>query len=77
MPVMGGDTDLDAFRKGELSRNGEVEFNRNQLVSKFRKWRSSKLLAAVEHEERFVKDRQVKKTMDILAVVKTGAFFDT
>eukprot|EP00957_Ditylum_brightwellii_P057774 4380994-Ditylum_brightwellii.AAC.1 len=74
---MGGDTDIDAFRKGGLSRNGDVEFNRNQLVSKFRKWRSSKLLAAVEHEERLIRDRHVKKTMDILAVVKTGAFLDT
>eukprot|EP00957_Ditylum_brightwellii_P200925 15315801-Ditylum_brightwellii.AAC.1 len=34
MPVMGGDTDLNAFRKGGLNRNREVQFNKNQLVLK-------------------------------------------
>eukprot|EP00957_Ditylum_brightwellii_P018982 1428360-Ditylum_brightwellii.AAC.1 len=51
---MGGDADLGTFRKDGLSGNGETEFNRKQLVSRFRKWKNTKLLAVAEHEERFI-----------------------
>jgi hypothetical protein len=74
LPVMGADSDLDNFWKKGLNNDG-VEFTRNQLMSKFQKWKSTRELAAAESEERFIEGNEVKVTKDIIVAVKKIDFF--
>eukprot|EP00957_Ditylum_brightwellii_P018573 1396124-Ditylum_brightwellii.AAC.1 len=75
MPVLGGDEDLDDFRRQGLNGDGVIEFTRTQLMAKFQKWKSSGFLAAAESEERLIDDRQTKSTVNNLAVVRSGSFY--
>eukprot|EP00957_Ditylum_brightwellii_P053651 4065152-Ditylum_brightwellii.AAC.1 len=37
LPVLGGDADLDNFRKRGLNEDDDIEFSRTQLMPEFRK----------------------------------------
>eukprot|EP00957_Ditylum_brightwellii_P003045 232829-Ditylum_brightwellii.AAC.1 len=65
LPGQGSNADLDNVQGKGLSGD-RIEFTRSQLMNKFRKWKTSKDLAASENEERFITSNQVMSTVQIM-----------
>eukprot|EP00957_Ditylum_brightwellii_P045800 3474681-Ditylum_brightwellii.AAC.1 len=75
LPILGGNADLNDFRRRGLKADDDIEFTRIQLMLKFRRWKNSRVLAAVENEERFIDNNQIKLTPETLSVVSSRSFF--